>query len=247
MILPAKPQLARAPGTFPKGKSWLFFGPPKIGKTSLTSQFPKPYVLDMEDGWDEVGGMIAHPNSLDDISQIMEALEGPYGKPYESIIVDTLDVVHDFLEEETIDEIGRKLKVNLEAMGEAPNGLDWAISRKKMMGFLEAWRVFARNSGKTVVFVAHATAVMAEKGTIGQKALSIDFPGKLARRIPAKVDAVGYCYGVKDKDAQGKPTIKRMVSFQPYSDLEAGCRFKELSGKILPMTFAAIANEFKKK
>ncbi len=246
MILPAKPQLARAPGTFPKGKTWLFFGPPKIGKTKLASGFPKPYVLDMEDGWDDVGGMIAHPNNLDDISMIMEALEGPYGKPYETVIVDTLDVVHDFLEEETITEIGKKIKAELEAMGEAPNGLDWAISRKKTMGFLEAWRVFARNTGKNVVFIAHATAVMAEKGTIGQKALSIDFPGKLARRIPAKVDAVGYCYGVKGKDTTGKPIISRMLSFQPYSDLEAGCRFKELSGKILPMSFDAIRSQFNK-
>lgn len=247
MILPTKPQAARKPGTFPRGKTWLFFGPPKIGKTPLASQWPKPFVLDMEDGWDEFGGMIAHPQNLDDVAQAMEALEGSYGNAYETLVIDTLDVVHDWLEQETLEEVGRKIKRDLDAMGEAPEGLDWAISRKKTMGFLEACRVFARTTGKNVVLIAHSTAVMAEKGTTTQKAMTIDFPGKLARRIPAKVDAVGYCFGVKTKDSQGKPIIERRVSFEPYSDLEAGCRFTELSGKILPMSFKAIAEQFKTK
>ncbi len=245
MILPSKPQTARVSGTFPTGKTWLFYGPPKIGKTAIASQFPKPFAVDLEQGWDEVGGMVAHPQTLADLSQLMEALEGPYGKPYESIIIDTLDVVHGWMEEETLEEVGKKIKRELSAMGEAPEGLDWAISRKKTMGFLEAWRVFARNTNKTVVFIAHANSVMAEKGTITQKAMSIDLPGKLARRVPAKVDAVGYCYGVKGRDAQNKPIIERKVSFEPYSDLEAGCRFKELSGKVLPMSFKSIREQFK--
>lgn len=247
MILPTKPQAPRPVGSFPKGKTWLFFGPPKIGKTNLASQFPKPYAVDLEDGWSDIGGMVAKPTSLDEMSELMTALEGPYGKPYESVIIDTLDVVHDWIEEETVSGLSKKLKMELNGMGEAPQGLDWAVSRKSMMGFIEAWRYFALNTGKNVVFTAHATAVMEEKGTVTQKAMTIDFPGKLGRRIPSKVDAVGYCYGLKGTDPDSKKqVINRMLSFQPYSDLAAGCRFKELSGKVIPMSFKAIAGCFAK-
>ena len=135
--------------------------------------------------------------------------------------------------------------MNLEGMGEAPNGLDWAISRKSMMGFIEAWRCFARNTQKNVIFIAHSTAVMEEKGTTAQKAMTIDFPGKLGRRIPSKVDVVGYCYGQKGIMENGKPGINRLVSFQPYTDLAAGCRFHELSGKVMPMAYKSIQECFR--
>lgn len=256
--LPTEANKMRKPG-FPKGRTWLFYGPPKIGKSSIASQFPKSITFDLEDGLEDIGGMTfqnkpegdeADPKlsarRLDWVAECLAEMEGPGGKKYETIVVDTLDMIHDWMEKDTLAFLSKKFKMELGSMGEAPNGADWAEARKGTLGILTALRQFARRTDKNVVIIAHSQSVMSEKGTTTEKAKTIDFPGKLGRRIPAQVDVIGYCFGLKGLDpVTHKSTINRFVSFQPYEELEAGCRYKELNGKVLPMTFKAIDDAFK--
>lgn len=236
-LIPTTVQAGRAPG-FPSGKTWLIYGPPKIGKTELASQFPKPLIIECEvGGAEELKGVkVAKPVNLDEVSEILGELEGPAGKEFETIVIDTIDEVYDWYEVEVCRDLSKKFKLAIDNIGEGPKGADWAEARKRMMGFMSVWK----GLGKNIVYLAHSTAVMGEQGLVSQKAKTIDFPGKLGRRIPARVDVVGYCYGVREAGPDKKLTINRYISFQPYEELEAGCRLKELSGKIIPMTFQAI-------
>lgn len=256
--LPVAPNATRKPG-FPKGRTWLFYGPPKIGKSSVASQFPRAITFDLEDGLEDIGGMTFQNKPegeendpqlaaarLDWMSECLGEMEGKGGSKYDTIVVDTLDIVHDWVEKDALAFLSKKFKMELGSMGEAPNGADWAEARKSTLGILTALRQFARRTDKNVVIIAHSQSVMSEKGTQTEKAKTIDFPGKLGRRIPAQVDVIGYCFGLKGLDpVTHKSTINRFVSFQPYEELEAGCRYKELNGKILPMTFKAIDDAFK--
>lgn len=245
MKLPAVKTPVRKPG-FPVGVSWLFFGPPKGGKSTLGAQFPEPLHIDTQDGTDEIGGYVVKPRSLDDLGEIAHLLETSEGARFKSVIIDTLDDIHDWVEEDTMAFLSKKLKMNLSAVGEAPNGLDWAESRKTTLGIVHKFRQIGRATNKNIIFIAHSQAVMGEKGTNEKKAMTIDFPGKLGRRIPAQVDVIGYCYAELAKVGV-KTEIRRYISFQPYVELEAGCRFKELNGKIIPMSYKAIVDCFATK
>ena len=240
-LLPSQPQKARV--GFPVSDSWLIYGQPKIGKTTLAASFPDVFFIDLEEGASEIDGVIvSKPKSLDELSEVLEGLEGPYGKKFATIVIDSIDVVYDWIEQETCLDLSKKFKMKIDNIGEGPNGADWAEARKRLLGFVQAWRQL----GKTIVFIAHAKSVMSEKGAITQKARTIDLPGKLAHRFPAKVDHIAFCYAEKEKDSRGKTTISRFISFQPYEDLEAGSRCKELQGQIVPMSFDAIRECFSK-
>ncbi len=236
--LPAKPQIPLT--GFPRADSWLFYGPPKIGKTEWSMLFPKPLLLELEEGGaDKIAGHVLNIPAVGEkaptLDQISDAFDLFQRSAFETLIIDTLDVINDLMEEEAIAHISRKMKKHYEVMGEAPEGTDWAESRKRVMGFIQA----AKGLKKTVVFLAHSQATSGEKGTFEAKALTIDLPGKLKRRVPARIDNIGYMYGVKENHPVTKKLlVNRYVSFQPYMDLEAGTRNKELAGKILPMTDA---------
>ena len=245
VILPTAKVAPRAPG-FPLGKTWLFYGPPKGGKSTLAAQFPDALHIDAEDGTDDIGGYVVKPTSLDELGEIAHLLETPAGAKYKSVILDPLDAIHDWVERDSLKFLSKKLKAQYDVMGEVPNGLDWSDSRNANLGIIHKFRQIGRATGKNIIIVAHSQAVMTEKGTVEQKAMTIDLPGKLGRRIPANVDIIGYCYGQK-RMVGTKAVIDRMISFQPYEGLEAGCRFKELNGKVIPMSFQAIKDCFVKK
>lgn len=233
-LIPNAPQKPRT--GFPTNDTWLVYGQPKIGKTTLLSQFPDPLLIDLEGGAANISGYVVKPNNLDELSELISELEGPAGRKFKTIGLDSIDVVYDWIEEETCLDLSKKFKMKIDQIGEAPNGTDWAEARKRLLGFVHAWRAL----GKTIVFIAHAKSVMSEKGSIVQKARTIDLPGKLAHRFPAKVDHIAFCYAEKERDVRNKVTITRWISFQPYEDLEAGSRCRELEGKIVPMSFKAI-------
>lgn len=234
---------------YPKGKTWLIFGPPKVGKTEFVSGFPKPIILDLQNGAFHVKDSpvlnilkeaeAASISPMDALREAFDLLGGPEGQGYETIIIDTLDDVYDWAEEEACAQLTTKLKMKIDNVGEAPHGAGWGNARNRLLGFVEVWK----GLGKNVIFIAHSQAASTEQGTVATKARTIDFPGKLAHRLPGKVDIIGYCYSVKEGVGTSR-SINRYISFEPYEELEAGCRYKELNGKVLPMTFQAIKDCF---
>ena len=239
ITLPSTPQIPKV--GFPEADTWLFYGQPKIGKTEFSLMFPAPLLLELEEGGaDKVAGHVINIPDLKEkaapLDQVADVFELFRKSPkFKTLIIDTIDMVNDWVEVEALEYISRKMKRTYEVMGEAPEGTDWAESRKRMMGFIQA----AKGLRKTVIFLAHSQATSGEKGSMEQKAMTIDLPGKLKRRLPARVDNIGYLYGVKENHPVTKKLIiNRYVSFQPYMDLEAGTRNKELAGKVLPITDA---------
>lgn len=249
MILPTK--LNKPEQGFPKGKTWLLFGPQKVGKTVLAAGFPDALILDLQKGAYHINNAYvidiveeakkAGTSNMDALRDAFDLIIGPAGKMYQTIVVDTIDEVYDWSETEACAHLTKKLKTQIDTVEEAPHGAGWGEARRRLMGFVEACRVV----GKNVLFMAHTKTVSSESGTVSQKAKTIDLPGKLASRLPAKVDIIGFCYAVKE-GVGVKREIKRYISFEPYDEIEAGCRYKELNGKVIPMSFKAIEACFDK-
>lgn len=236
-LIPTRKQVADDPNVFPMNDSWLFMGQPKVGKTTLAAAFPNPLIIDLEDGTNEIDGYVFKPDTFQQLEEIYCELEDKCD--FETIVIDSMDIVQEWTQGAAIKYLNKKFKKNYEDVGEIPNGAGWADSRTRMMSFVEAWKRVPAN----IVYVAHTKAVMAEKGGIMEKSKTLDLSGKLAHRIPAKIDNIGYCFAERVKVDDGFE-IRRFISFQPYEELEAGCRRKALTGKIIPMTFQDIRAQF---
>lgn len=233
ITLPTRPNVPQT--GFPQTDSWLLYGQPKIGKTTLASNFPQAIILDMEGGASRVDCHVLPIKSMEDLRDAYDALEADNGKNFKTVVLDSIDIVYDWVEIDTCDFISKKMKTKVDNIGEAPMGSDWAEARKRLLGIVEVWQSLPI----TKVFLAHAKAVQGEAGTQMQKAKTLDLPGKLSHRFPARVDNIGFCYATKAGTGLNRVN-ERFVSFAPYDELEAGSRSKELEGKVLPMDFKAI-------
>lgn len=246
MLIPAAPRVPKT-GVFPTSASWLIFGPPKGGKSSLAADFPDPVIADLQKGYKQIGGYVSDIENMDQLKDFYDEVKADKGKRFKTVVIDPCDVLMDWVDVETCDYLSTKFKMQIENVGEAPNGVDWAESRKRFLGIIKAWQNLP-NINK--VFVCHSQAMMLEKGSLGDKAKTIDLPGKLKHRFPGNVDIIAYVFPKREVDGP-KHTTKRYVSFQPYEDFEVGGRYVELADKVLPLTlphpFGAIANCFKTK
>ncbi|MEE8113178.1 MAG: ATP-binding protein [Nitrososphaerales archaeon] len=229
------------PKGFPTNDTWLFYGPPKIGKTTLAAKFEDPLVIDLENGARHIEEVVVKVKSLKKLMDLYEELEEGEVKRFKTIVIDSSDTLLDLIDKETCRVLSKKFKKNYEDISEMPNGSGWAMSRKLMLSQPEMWK----RLGVNVVFVGHSRVVMSENAGVKEASRSLDLAGKLAGRFPARIDNIGYCYGERKKNEDGKGfKIVRRISFQPYEDLEVGCRRKELIGKILPMTMKAMRAQF---
>ena len=58
------------------GYSFLFYGDPKTGKTTIASKFPKALLLAFEKGYAAIPGIIAQPiNSWSEFKQVLRQLK----------------------------------------------------------------------------------------------------------------------------------------------------------------------------
>ena len=80
------------------GYSFLFYGDPKTGKTTIASKFPKALLLAFEKGYAAIPGIIAQPiNSWSEFKKVLKQLKEEKAKElFETIILDTGDIAYDY-------------------------------------------------------------------------------------------------------------------------------------------------------
>lgn len=89
----------------------LLYGNAKVGKTSLALQFPKPYIIDTEDGAtkskyvkiiDKSDGVIFQTTNFDDLFQEVVSLS-TIKHDYKTLIIDSLTIIYaDMLDKQSI-------------------------------------------------------------------------------------------------------------------------------------------------
>jgi hypothetical protein len=208
-------EITKAVSGYPENQIWLLYGPPKVGKTTLAVEFPKPLVIDLEGGAHYIDCYRLNPKNGEALHHILDELAlGGHG--YKTLVIDTIDIVNDWVERFVC---GKK---NQKQMGEGAYGSDWAMARDMVLSFVEKIRAF----NMTKILIAHSKLTVTEDGKSGVK--TIDLPGKLARFLSAKVDIIGYLYGETEEGI-----IKRKLAFLSHEGVEAGTRVPELDGKII--------------
>jgi tetratricopeptide (TPR) repeat protein len=83
-----------------RGYSIMFYGEPKSGKTTISSQFPGALVLAFEKGYNAIAGIMAKPmNSWNDFKKTLVELKDPAVKEiFQTVVIDTADIAYGLCE-----------------------------------------------------------------------------------------------------------------------------------------------------
>lgn len=166
------------------------YGPPGIGKTSLSSSAEKPLLLDFDKGShrSQFRKDVVQIDTWNDIAQ----MNREDFAPYETIIIDTIGRALDLLSADIIsrnEKMGRNGSLTLQGYGE-------------LKGRFTQWLKFLRSFGLDVILVAHSSE--AQQGDV------------MMDRIDAQGSSKNEVY--KSADLMGRLTFenkKRFLNFNP--------------------------------
>ncbi|RLG44478.1 MAG: hypothetical protein DRN81_04515 [Thermoproteota archaeon] len=233
---------------FPEQATWLIYGPPKVGKSTAAATWPEPLIIECEPGGaDYIEGYIVEIDSrskngkpgwaraLAQLRNVYKELRDAEQKgdfPWKTIVLDTIDVIASWLEQEIAHKFGAT------QLGEAGvYGADFAAHRDAVLNLIREFQAFPTH----LVLVAH-TASFNPEFSMGAKIL--DLPGKLGRAVMAVVSHAMY---LQAEELPGGGVERRFV-FNPGPAIEAGSRHPVLAAAgSCPPTFQAIRALFKEQ
>jgi len=204
--LPAKKHKSET--GFPKQASWLVFGAPKCGKTTFAAQWPECLLLNLEPRGARYveGAYVLDIASLEELREIHAQLHAQAGKkelPYQTVAIDTVDVVNDWAEEVARNEF------DVKEFGQVAYGADWARSRGITLKVIALFSSLPVN----LLVVAHSRWAIVNDIQIGH---TIDLPGKLARFTQSQIENILFIH----VDKKGK----RKLVFRPTPAADSGSR-----------------------
>ena len=215
-------------GKFPKGILMLLYGAPKVGKSSFAATMDNSLIFDMESGYENIECSRVRPRNL---TELKKNLKDKTLDKFDTIVIDTLDVVYGMIEEETIDRLNRQFKTGYDFIGSFPMGNGWSSAKNAMKNFILKDLTPLMRKDKNVVLIAHEKAeTIKRKGEDDTIRYQIALPGQTAVLVCSMADVIGRCYIKKDTP---------FMSFSPSRDL-GGSRIKALAGREIPLNFAAM-------
>lgn len=139
-------------------QKFLMIGPGKIGKSDFWSKGEKTFFYEFETGLNHLSVMKLPIRSWDEFSAVsgelyLAAKEGKF--PYDTLVVDTVDVMVDRAAEEVVDKAkGFFKKVEIQTIGDIPEGKGWYEQRKLVAMALRKLEEFPA----AVVLIGHVKA-----------------------------------------------------------------------------------------
>jgi|GEM_PF-2503877 len=220
-------------GGIPSDFSMILFGPPKIGKTTFGAAWPKSIVLECEPGGAQyIKCRKLDIGSLDELRSAWDLLKAD--KSYETIIIDTLDRVAQWVEVEICAELG--LKHIMDTKKGERIGSQWGEYVNRILILLEGWK----RLGKRVIFIGHTKKAETDGQGMVISPKTINLYGQAANRVMSIVDNIGFMYPVEDD----KGRVIRRLSFKPGIAVEAGSRHPSLTDRAIDIPKNAIYPTF---
>ena len=194
------------------------YGAPKVGKTTLGAEMPKPLLLAFERGYNAIPGIIAQDiTNWSEVKQVVRELKKEEVKEkFATIIIDTVDIAATYCEKYICDQNG------VNAIGEIPYGQGWTLLKKE---FENVFRSITQ-LGYAVCFIAHYKEATFKK-TDGSE-YSIIRPSvsdTYNRIIENMADIYGYMYATEDNE-------RRIQLRSQDNTIMCGCRFKYMIDNI---------------
>ena len=231
-----------------KDQKFAMIGQSGIGKSEFFTHDEKAFFIQTEAGLNAYDVFKLEARSWNDLKNIYiklkEAADGGQF-PYTTIVIDTIDKVVKYAEEETIAR-GKKhfarIADTINSVGDIPNGGGWYTQKKLVMGFIDS----IEQLPCAVAFIGHLTIKKIEE-TTGNKydKCTINIGGKLGEDLLAWADHILHVKGMMRGE-----TLQRTVYTKPTQSREAksrGCMVPdgtkwEASGKVNYDNFRKLFN-----
>lgn len=212
-------------GGIPKDFSMIVFGPPKVGKTTFGASWPKSLLLECESGGAKyVKSRKMDLSSLGELRKVWNLLKTDTA--YENVVLDSLDRVAQWIEDEICAEMG--LKNIMDAKKGERHGAQWGEYVQRVLMFLEGWK----SLGKRLILLAHTKKAETDGQGLVISPKTINLYGQTASRVMAIVENIGHLYAVEGEGGN----IQRILSFRAGTHVEAGSRHPLLTDRqiVLP-------------
>jgi hypothetical protein len=199
------------------GTSWLIYGQPKSGKSTLASTFPKPIFLSTERGLNALPGVISTPvNSWAEFKQtVNELLKDAVRDTYETVIIDTLSNLIEYLDL----YVGSQLTTE-KATYKYGTDVEFGKGAVRLGKELNEQLQKLSKKGYTIVTIAHSEEKTHFKTRETMLTTSLDKkPGLIIDRF---VDNILFLDSVTLKTGE----VERRLYFRGTDKFKAGSRYK---------------------
>lgn len=220
---------------FPLGKLWIFFGKPKVGKSTFAATWNNPLIFDFENGTTEIECSVVKPKNLDEFKRNLADKDL---LKFDTIVIDTFDIVYSMIADATVERMNRQFKTQYSYVGEFPMGGGWANSKNDVDKFIKQYLDPLLNQGKTIILLLHEKSeVIKRKGEDDRTVYNISLPGQTAALVTGAAYTIGRVY-IEDGG-------KNAISFSPAVDA-TGSRSRALAGKRIPLTYDVMVKTIEK-
>jgi hypothetical protein len=222
------------PNEFPNNRLWLLYGAPKTGKTTFASTWDNPLVIDLENGANNIECTRVRPRTM---KELKEALTMKEINDYDTIIIDSVDILYSFIERNTITTLNKSGKTNYGYIGSFQFGSGWAHAKNSMKSWIYEFIIPLLQADKNVVIIGHEKSeVVKREGKEDETKYNISLPGQTGTLVTSLCEAIGRIHIAKGK---------HMISFSPAHDL-GGSRIKALAGRVIPLNIKVMRSVIEK-
>lgn len=219
---------------FPDNRLWLVYGAPKTGKTTFAATWKNPLIIDLENGTNNIECNRVRPRTM---KELKESLTMKEIDNYDTIVIDSMDIIYSFIERNTIATLNKQLKTSYSYVGSFPMGSGWAHSKNSMKSWIFEYVIPLTQNDKNVIIIAHEKSENVKReGKEDETKYNIALPGQTATLVTSLCEAIGRVH-IKNG--------KHMISFSPAHDL-GGSRIKALAGRDMPLNIKVMTNVIEK-
>lgn len=234
LVLPSAP----VPALTLNPQHMFLYSKPKVGKTELLAQLPDSLLIDLEKGTNFVSALKMQANNIDELQNIFKLILRA-GKPYKTIIVDTVTELEEMcvpyaekIYSETSQGKNWFLKTadgkwhpdggkgKYGSILDLPDGYGYRWLREAFFRMIDA----AKMCAPQVIFVGHVKDVILEKTGGNVSTIDLDLTGKIKKMMASRVDTIGYMY------RKGNQNI---ISFKTNDEVSCGSRAVHLANQEL--------------
>lgn len=210
----------------------LFFGPPKVGKSRLAAEFPKPFFICTEPTQETIPGAILAPaRKWSDIKNYVKQLKQPAAKEkFKTVVIDVIDLAATYCEDYICAQQGV----------ESIKDVAWGAGYKMVGDEFRRTLYDIRQEGYGLLMLSHVstgTFTREDGSEYNEKTPSI--PGKRQKEIAENLaDIYGYIHMTKQDDG----SYQRVISLRATDpSTPNGNHFKYMPSEI-PLSYQALIN-----
>lgn len=217
-----------------KGKYILLYGKPKVGKTTLASNFPNNLLVAFEKGYNAIDGIRAIDiNKWADFKQVLRQLEKPEAKEmYDTITIDTTTIAYEMCESFICAQNG------VQTISDIPWGQGYAATKKEFENSLRRITMM----GYGLVLISHVDRRLEAIDESNEvEILAPSMPKRCYEVVNQIVDIIGYISTEWDSDGNSS----RWLYTRATPTIMAGTRFRYLEPRI-PLGYDSLVEAINK-